>query len=339
MKAGLIGFPGSGRDTVFRALTGLPPVPGPNERRLGEAVVEDPRLDFLSSLFKPKKHSPAKAELLLARPQAQSPAEALRLSLERVREADALIMVARNFEAPGLPAPDPAKEAKALEGEIVLSDYVIVERRLERLAEEKKKGKRGDPREAELLGLAKGVLERELPLRGEPGLAASPELRGFGLASAKPLLIISNDPEGGAGPPPETPGVAWLTLRGSIEAEIATLDQGEARDFLAGFGLDEPGSARVCRSILGLLDLICFFTVGEDECRAWTLGRGADALAAAGRIHSDIRKGFIRAEVVAFEDFKACGGFNEAKKKGLFRLEGKTYVVADGDIVHFRFNV
>jgi ribosome-binding ATPase YchF (GTP1/OBG family) len=148
------------------------------------------------------------------------------------------------------------------------------------------------------------------------------------------------DEDGGDGTPaPGAPPLPWLSLRGSLEAEIARLEPAEAAEFLADYGLSEPGRARVAKAVLSLMDLISFFTVGEDECRAWTVARGEDALAAAGRIHSDIRKGFIRAEVVAYDDFRACGGFAEAKRKGVFRLEGKTYKVADGDIVHFRFNV
>ncbi|MDR2340262.1 MAG: DUF933 domain-containing protein [Deltaproteobacteria bacterium] len=339
MKAGLIGYPGSGRDTVFRALTGLPTVLGPNEQRLGEAVLRDPRLDYLSGVFKPKKHTPAKVGIQLARPQAQNPVESLRLSLDRVRDADVLLMVLRGFDSPGMDKPDPAKEAASLEGELIVGDYVIAEKRLERIAEDRKRGKKGDPVELELLNLAKSVLEGNYPLRGEPKVASSPALRGFGFASAKPLLLIVNEPEEGGGCKDPGASVPSMRLKGSIEAEIARLDPLEAKEFLGDYGLAEPGSDRVVAAIHGLMDLISFFTVGEDECRAWTIKKGEDALSAAGRIHSDIKKGFIRAEVVAYDDFKATGGFNEAKKQGLFRLEGKTYVVKDGDIVHFRFNV
>jgi ribosome-binding ATPase YchF (GTP1/OBG family) len=340
MKAGLIGLPASGRDTVFRALTGLGPAPGLNEQRQGEALVEDPRLDWLSSVFKPKKHTPARVELSLSRPQGQNPAESLKLSLERVRDADVLLLILRNFETPGLPPPDPAREAREIGSELLVTDYVTVERRLERMAEERKKGKRGDPAEQELLEQAKSLLEDGRPLREERRIAAAPQLRGFGLLSAKPALLVVNSPDE-ADDSFRIDGAALpqLALRGALEAEISRLDPAEAREFLADYGLAEPGRARVLKTVYSMMELISFFTVGEDECRAWTVTSGEDALAAAGKIHSDIRKGFIRAEVVAYDDFRACGGFSEAKKRGLFRLEGKTYRVADGDVVHFRFNV
>jgi ribosome-binding ATPase YchF (GTP1/OBG family) len=339
MKAGLIGYPDSGRDTVFRALTGLPTVSGLNEQRLGEAVVEDLRLNYLSSIFNPKKHTPAKVEILLVRPQAQKASEVLNLSLEKVRETDVLLMVARNFSLPGLDSPNPSKEASDLESELLVKDYVIVEKRLERISEEKKRGKKGDPAELELLNLAKSLLENNTPLRTEPKIGNSPILRGFGFVSAKPLLLIINNPDDGDDKFKIESNIPQLVLRGNLEAEIARLNPDEAEEFLKDYGLSEPGSSRVVKTIYELMDLLSFFTVGDDECRAWTINRGDDALSAAGKIHSDIKKGFIRAEVVAFEDFQSAGNFNEAKKKGLFRLEGKTYVIADGDIVHFRFNV
>ncbi|MDR2404988.1 MAG: DUF933 domain-containing protein, partial [Deltaproteobacteria bacterium] len=236
-------------------------------------------------------------------------------------------------------SPDPAKEAANLESELLVKDYVIVEKRLERISEERKRGKKNDPQELELLNLAKSLLENNTPLRTDPKICEAPSLRGFGFVSAKPLLLIVNNPDDGDDSIKIESSIPQLTLRGNLEAEIARLEPDEAKEFLADYGLTEPGRARVVKTIYELMDLLSFFTVGEDECRAWTIMRGEDALSAAGKIHSDIKKGFIRAEVVAFDDFQAAGSFNEVKKKGLFRLEGKTYVVADGDIVHFRFNV
>ncbi|MDR1039416.1 MAG: DUF933 domain-containing protein [Deltaproteobacteria bacterium] len=339
MKAGIIGLTGSGRDTVFRALTGLETAAGLNDQRLGEALVEDPRLDWLSSVFNPKKHTPARAEFFLSRAQGQNQTDSLKLSLEKVRDADVLLVVLRNFDFPGADPPDPARDARAVESELLVTDYLTVEKRLERIAEERKKGKKGDPAEQELLELAKSLLEANTPLRGEARIAAAPQLRGFGFLSAKPALLIANCTDDGNDSFRLDSDAPQLALRGSLEAEICRLDPAEALEFLADYGLSEPGRARVVKTVYSMMELISFFTVGDDECRAWTLGRGEDALAAAGKIHTDIRKGFIRAEVVAYDDFRACGGFAEAKKKGLFRLEGKTYVVADGDIVHFRFNV
>jgi ribosome-binding ATPase YchF (GTP1/OBG family) len=341
MKAGLIGFPGSGRETVFRALTGLPALKAPSEQRQGEAPVPDERLDYLSGLFQPRKHTPAKLELFLPKPHGATPGEAMRLSLEKLRDSDVLLAVARNFPGQGLPLPDPAKEAAAIQSELLVTDYLTVEKRLERLAEDRKRGKKGDPAEEELLELARLSLESNRPLREVEAVRLAPCLKGFGFLSAKPCLALINQPDdgdGGAADGPIGPG-RELSIKGRLEEEISQLEAAEAREFLRDYGLDEPVAARVSRTLYQLMDLISFFTVGEDECRAWTVGRGEEALSAAGRIHSDIRKGFIRAEVVSFQDFKACGGMAEAKRKGLFRLEGKTYPVADGDIIHFRFNL
>ncbi|MDR2460088.1 MAG: DUF933 domain-containing protein [Deltaproteobacteria bacterium] len=339
MKAGIIGFPGSGRDTVFRALTALPRVEGLNEQRLGEALVEDARLDYLSGLFNPKKHTPAKLELFSARPLGQNKNESIRLSLEKVRDCDVLLLVVRNFPDPSQKTQAPLEEAEEILNEFLVTDYISVEKRLERLGEERKRGKKADPIEAELLDLAKGLLEANTPLRGEPKITCAPLLKGFGFLSAKPYLVLVNNPDDGDDSFKLSAPLPQLSLRGNLEAEIAALEPEEAPEFLADYGLKEPGRARVIKTLYELMELISFFTVGEDECRAWTLTRGEDALTAAGKIHSDIKKGFIRAEVVAFDDFKATGGFAEAKKKGVFRLEGKTYKVIDGDIIHFRFNV
>ena len=337
MKAGLIGWPGSGRDTVFSALTGLArPPAGSAEPRQGEALVPDERLDFLSAQYRPRKHTPARVDFFLPRPPG-SAAEVVRASLEKMREAEVILAVLRNFGGP--PAPDPAREAAGLETELILSDYLAAEKRLERLAEERKRGKKNDPEEVEFLTRGLAELEAGRPLRTDPDFARHPKLRGFAFLSAKPLLAVLNNAESDAasvdlgGPWPS------LVVRGRLEEDLAALPPGEAAEFLAGYGLSEPASARIIREVYSLMGMRSFFTVGEDECRAWTITAGETALAAAGAIHSDIQKGFIRAEVVAFNDFRAAGNMNEAKKKGLFRLEGKTYVVADGDIVHFRFNV
>ncbi|MDR1308412.1 MAG: DUF933 domain-containing protein [Deltaproteobacteria bacterium] len=338
MKAYLIGRPGSGRETIFRALTGLGPVPGHQDLRQGEALVADPRLDFLSSVFKPRKHTPARVDLCLPRPPVE-PGKALRASLEKAREADVLLLVLASFPDAAGQVPDPAREAAVMASELKAADFVTVSTRLERLDEDGRRGRRGDPLERELLERALAQLEADRPLRDLPELAKAPRLRGFGFLSAKPMLALVNEPDDappGPGFPMEVP---QLSLRGALEEEFSRLGPGEAEELMGVYGLSELGADRVARTLYGLMDLVSFFTVGEDECRAWTVDRGDDALAAAGQIHSDIQKGFIRAEVVAFEDFRSSGGFAEAKKRGLFRLESKTYRVADGDIIHFRFNV
>lgn len=339
MKAGIIGWPGSGRDAIFSALTGLPRPPyGTAEARQGEALVPDARLDHLSALYQPKKHTPARVEFMLPHPQGQAK-EVVKASLEKARETEVLLLVLGNFPREDGERSDPAREMADLESELILSDYLVVEKRLERLAEEQKRGKKNDPEELELLNQAKVELEAGRPLRQNPVFAQSPKLRGFAFLSAKPLLAVLNNADdddqavdlGGDWP--------QVVVRGRLEEELAAMEPDEAAEFLADYGLTEAASARIISEVYRLMGLISFFTVGEDECRAWTIGSGETALEAAGAIHSDIQKGFIRAEVVAYEDFVAAGGMNEAKKKGSFRLEGKTYQVLDGDIVHFRFNV
>lgn len=339
MKAGIIGWPGSGRDAIFSALTGVPRPPyGTTDVRQGEALVPDARLDRLSGLYQPKKHTPARVEFMLPHPQGQ-PKEVVKASLEKARETEVLLLVLGNFPREDGERSDPAREMADLESELILSDYLVVEKRLERLAEEQKRGKKNDPEELDLLNQAKAELEAGRPLRQNPIFAQSPKLRGFAFLSAKPLLAVLNNADdddqavdlGGDWP--------QVVVRGRLEEELAAMEPEEAAEFLADYGLTEAASARIISEVYRLMGLISFFTVGEDECRAWTIGSGETALEAAGTIHSDIQKGFIRAEVVAYDDFIAAGGMNEAKKKGSFRLEGKTYQVLDGDIVHFRFNV
>ncbi len=339
MKAGLIGWPGSGRDTIFSALTKLSRPPfSASEPRQGEALVPDERLDFLNTRFQPQKCTPARVEFFLPHPPGH-PKEALKISLEKIREVEVLLLTLRNF--PDLNATEikPATEIVELETELILNDYLVVEKRLERMTEEQKRGRKNDPEELELLTMAKMELEAGRPLRRDPIFARHTRLRNFAFLSAKPLLVILNNADddeksvdlGGTWP--------QVVVRGRLEEELATLAPEDAAEFLAGYKLTEPASARVIREVYHLMGLISFFTVGEDECRAWTIAAGETALEAARTIHSDIQKGFIRAEVVAFEDFKVAGSLAEAKKRGASRLEGKTYVVADGDIIHFRFNI
>jgi ribosome-binding ATPase YchF (GTP1/OBG family) len=338
MKAFLIGRPGSGRETVFQALTGQGQTPGHQDTRQGEALVADPRLDYLSSVFKPRKHTPARLDLCLPKPQAE-PNKALKASLEKAREADVLLAVLAGFPDPSGRGPDPVKDAALLASELKAADFVTVSSRLERIDEDHKRGRKADPTERGLLVEAQAKLEAGLPLRDFPELAKAPKLRGFGLLSSKPMLALVNLPDDARGEPELALETPHLCLKGRLEEEFSLLSPEEAGELMGVYGLTELGAARVAGRLRDLMDLVSFFTVGEDECRAWTVSRGDTALTAAGQIHSDIQKGFIRAEVVSFDDFKTCGGFGEVKKRGLFRLESKGYQVADGDIIHFRFNV
>ncbi len=339
MQAGILGWPESGRDAVFCALTGLARPPfGNTDLRQGEALVPESRLDHLSSVYNPKKHSPARVEFFLAKSIGQ-PKEALKASLEKLRDADVLILVLRNFQRDGEEAPQVMKDAGEILSELIVSDYLVVEKRLERLAEETKRGKKNDPEELELLIKAKELLEADKALRHDPIYAQSPKLKGFAFLSAKPVLAVINNADDNGQMPDFLPDIPAVLVRGQLEEELSQMSPEDAKEFLADYGLAESASFRIIKEVYNLMGLISFFTVGEDECRAWTIKKGETALEAAGAIHSDIQKGFIRAEVVSYDDFLAAGNLNEAKKKGTFRLEGKTYVVADGDIVHFRFNV
>ena len=225
---------------------------------------------------------------------------------------------------------------------MILNDLVVVEKRMERIELDRKRGKLSEGEEISLVQLCRQILEQGMPLRSDPGLASAPLLKGFTFLSAKPILILINNDDEDETPPiwnqrPE--GVDLFVVRGGLEKEIASLSAEEAKEFLEAYHIQESALDRVIRHSFHILNRISFFTVGPDEVRAWPIPAGTPALEAAGSVHSDIQQGFIRAEVVAYEDLKNHGGFNDAKKAGLVRLEGKGYEVKDGDIITFRFNV
>ena len=230
----------------------------------------------------------------------------------------------------------------AIDQELIISDLVVVEKRLERLALDERRGKKPSPEEIALLNRCKEALDQEIPLRRFPDITAAKLLRGFAFLSAKPMLLLfNNDDEDDALPDannlPE--GEECLVIRAKLEQELAQMSADEAAEFLAEFNITASATDRVIQRSYELMGLISFFTVGEDEVRAWTIGRDTDAVDAAEVIHSDIKKGFIRAEVLAYDDLLDAGSYAEARKKGTVRLEGKTYKVVDGDIINFRFNV
>ena len=259
---------------------------------------------------------------------------------------DGFIHVARCFADENVPHPsgsvDPQRDAEAMESELLLNDLIAVERKLERLADERKKGgtdKTLNARQTELFERLHKTLSENKPLRGMDFNAEDQkELASFGLLTRKPLLTAFNLGEGGAAPNVSVNHPS-VFLQGKLEMEIAQLSPEDAAVFMQEYGIEEPSLNRMIRLSYDLLNQQSFFTVGEDEVRAWTVRRGAPAVEAAGAIHTDLQKGFIRAEVVAYDDLTRLGSMNEAKSKGKLRLEGKEYIVKDGDIVHIRFNV
>lgn len=352
MKLGIIGFPQSGKTTIFNALTRghAPTTASAGRVEIHTAVVDvpDPRVDALSAMFKPKKTIYARityADIAGLEGGAAKSGIAGPL-LNQLTQMDGLIHVVRCFPDENVPHPfgglDPARDAASMEAELLLNDLIAVERKLERLAEERKKGgtdKTLNERQTALFNRLHEVLAAEKPLR-EVEVSAEEEkfLSGFGLLTRKPLLVLLNLGEGQSRPEVQT-GAPVVALQGKLEMEIAQLPPEDASVFMQEYGITELSLDRMIKVSYDLLNQQSFFTVGEDEVRAWTTRRGATALEAAGEIHTDLQKGFVRAEVVACADLLELGGMTEAKAKGKLRLEGKEYIVKDGDIVHIRFNV
>jgi hypothetical protein len=238
--------------------------------------------------------------------------------------------------------PSPEEDFWRLEEEMILYDLMVAEKRIERVELDDKRGKKPDKEEYSLLKSCQEVLENSQPLRIKPELASAPSLRGFTFLSAKPqLIIINNDDEDEAIPEwkatPER--LEMLMVRGRLEMEIAAMSPEEAEEFLVAYHIEKSALDRVIMRSYSLMNLVSFFTVVHDEVRAWTITSGASALKAAGTVHSDMEKGFIRAEVLSFELLTEHGSFQEAKKAGDVHLEGKEYVVQDGDVINFRFNI
>ncbi len=356
MRLGIIGLPVSGKTTIFNALTGgnLPVgemVAGRMEVHTSVSDVPDPRVDALSALFKPRKTIYAKVTYAdIGGLQAEAVKQGLPGQLlNQLSQMDGFLHVVRAFDEPLAPHPagsiDPARDLSAMEAEFLLNDMLTVERRLEKLAEERQKGAGRDraviEREQALFQKLSQTLAENHPLRA---LSLSPEedkaVAVFGLLTRKPVLVVVNVAEGGGMPELGNlgSGVQALRLQGKIEMEIAQLPPEEAKAFLSEYGIDEPGRTRVLRASYELLGQQSFFTVGEDEVRAWTVRTGASAVEAAGVIHTDLARGFIRAEVIGCEELLALGGLAQARAAGKLRIEGREYVVSDGEIVHIRFN-
>jgi GTP-binding protein YchF len=341
MKLGLIGLPGAGKSTVFDALTkNITGAEHRGEDRIAAIRVPDDRVDALSRMFKPQKTIYAQVEYFLQGIQKEHPgAPGL---WTPVRDCDALLHVVRNHAAYGFEKPALAEDFFKLDQELILADMVVAENRLERIELDHKRGKKMDKEEHALLSECHRLLEAETPLRKKPDLSSDPRLRGFAFLSAKPVLVLFNN-EDDDDRLPEAGGLiaeeACLVVRGKLEQELAQMAAEEAAEFLKEFNIPASAMDRVIQQSYQVLNLISFFTIISNEVRAWTLKKGAPALDAADVIHSDMKKGFIRAEVVSFTDLIAAGSYAEAKKRGTVRLEGKAYEVQDGDIIQFRFNV
>jgi len=357
MEIGITGLSGAGKSTVFNALARAHAQVGTftaaqSEPNRAVVKVPDNRVGVLAEIFKPKSVKPAEVQFVdvagLAKGAGLESAAAI---LGHLRTVDALLLVVGAFQDGGASA---LADLASLETEFVLSDLEIVDKRLDRLEREVRMARGDDAerqtkaRELEVLARLKAGLEAEQPIRT---LELSPEeeklLRGYALLTAKPALAVLNTGDEGAdsglleGLVARTSSrrVEWIAIAGRIEMELAELDPTEADEFMEAMGVQELAAGRVIQASYRLLDLISFLTAGADEVRAWTIRRGSTAVDAAAAIHSDLARGFIRAEVVPYDDLVAARSFPEARKRGKLRSEGKSYVVRDGDVINVLFNV
>ena len=364
MKIAVIGLANSGKTTIFNALTGLnlettiyPTVIA--EPHIGVVKVPDMRVDKLAGIYRPKKTTHATVEYVDYISLTKGDMEQNRKVSDLIKDADAVVHVIRGFEDESIVHPlesvDPRRDAETIELEMIFGDLELVEKRLERMEQGLKRGKKPDETEKKLLIKCKEILEKETPLRDvEFSEEEQKAMKHLQFMSTKPEVVVLNVGENDLNTDKAKElqdevenyfkskykkSFSILALCGKIEMEIAQLPPDEAKLFLDELKIEEPASNKLIQACYKILGLISFLTSGTDEVRAWTIKKGTDALRAAGKIHSDIERGFIRAEVVSFDDFIAHGNMAAVKEKGLLRLEGKTYEVKDGDIINFRFNV
>ena len=340
MRLGIIGLPRSGKSTIFEALTqNVLPEDHKKEHRIGTIRVPDHRVDMLNEMFKPKKTVYAQVEYFL-------PARLGKINdphmWTQVRDCDAFIHVVRNFGGYGFEDPTPYDDFHALDQELILADIAVAEKRIERIELDKNRGKTIDENELALMAQCLNNLENETPLRKCPDIVSAHQLKGFAFLSARSMLVLFNNEDEND----ELPRVKNLTetencmvIRGKLEQELAQMSDAEVEEFLDEFNITASAMDRVVKQSYELLGLISFFTFVENEVKAWTVKTDTSAVDAAGVIHSDMKKGFIRAEVVSCENLMSAGSYQEARQKGDVKLEGKTYAVQDGDVITFRFNV
>lgn len=357
MKLGIIGLPRSGKTTVFRALTGGIDVEGRKghqEPGLGVVKVQDARLELLAAYFKPKKVTPVHVEYADIQGftgQGRSAGSVGDKFLGHIRPLDALVHCVRFFESASHDPSEPLREFRSVEEEMILTDLAVVEKRMERIKKELQKGKKELSEELDLLTEAATLLDQGKPLRLLNRDDAWDKLSGFSFLSSKPQLVLLNAGEDKKSAEALSvleeieeyltgqTHIALEWLYADSEAEIARLSPEDAAEFLREMSLEQGAKDRIIKTSFGLLDLMVFFTAGDPDVRAWQLKQGSTALKAAGTVHSDMEKGFIRAEVLAFDDFREAGSMTAAHKVGKVRLEGRDYKVKDGDIILFRFNV
>lgn len=337
MKTAIFGFSGSGKTDMFAALAGEKAAAAGNRAMV---KVPEPRLDPLIKLFNPKKITLSEIEYLDVPGGGGKSGGLGERVLNDIRPYDCLLCMLDAFT--GLS--DPEQQRGAIEADLLVSDLAVVEKRQERITNDKKKSRDlVDPKEEDALNRARAMLEAEKPLRLDPELCAEPAMRGFRFLSAKPVLYVWNVSETAMDSfqvPADGDGQMHISVAARLERELADITDPEERAmFLADLGLKQSALDKVISRTYKLLGLMSFLTAGDKEVRAWPVRVGATAPEAAGVIHSDFQKGFIRAEVIGYQDFLKAGDFKKAKELGLARLEGKDYIVQDGDIVEFRFNV
>ncbi len=357
MKTGIIGLPQVGKTSLFRILTKAPlsdAYANPREAHIGVAKVPDDRLDKLAALYDPKKLTHASVDYVDVGAMSQ---DALKETayLTHLRNVDALAHVVRAFDDPSIPhvgTVDPLRDIKNIEFDMMVSDLGQIEKRLERVEKDLKKMRTSElEKEFELLKRAKAQIESERPLRE---MEMTPEdkkrLRGFMFLSEKPILYVLNVSEStelgkelenavtkfGLSEVASKPNSGATAICGKVEAELAEMSEEDAAEFLGSYGLKDSGLTRLVRTTYRLLGLVSFFTAGEDECRAWTIPVNTRAAEAAGAIHSDLQKHFIRAETIRWDQLLEAGSEANARAKGILRLEGKDYIVQDGDVMHVR---
>ncbi len=352
MKAGIVGFPGSGRRTLFSLLTRAETGGTGRSAKLGMLQIPDERLSEVARIQGSKKKTPANIELAIIQGLVKGESRE-KLDLPAIRNLDVLIQVVRAFRDPIVSHPegsvDPVRDIEIVDLELMLADLSVVEKRLERLESDAGKGVKPDPREIGALERARETLSAETPLRAVLTDEEQKTLRGYALLTAKPRLLVVNTGEDEIGldwtdDPKwknriEAPATTLCSVSARIEAEIAELTPEDARSFREDFGLTENTVERIVKAASALLGMLTFFTGEEKEARAWIIPRGTTAVAAAGSVHSDMERGFIRAEVVPFEILRREGSWSVCREKGLVRLEGKSYLVQDGDVIYFRFHV